>query len=170
MMLIKVILHWFLKKQIKLSRVRWNRALPFGDYISDRWQKSEELGFGEGTSIYDSSIVLGDVKVGKNVWIGPNTLLDGSGGLKIGDNCSISAGVHIYSHDSVDHAVSGKKKPIVRKQTTIGNNCYIGPYVVIAAGVDIGDEAIIGAHSFVNKSVKAKTKVLGIPAKEQKAK
>ena len=37
-------------------------------------------------------------------------------GSKIGDNCSISAGVHIYSHDSVDHAVSGKKKPVLESR------------------------------------------------------
>ncbi len=75
---------------------KWQRTLPFGDYIVDRWKKAECLGFGEGSTIYDSSLVFGDVKVGKNTWIGPFTILDGSGGLEIGSNCSISAGVQIY--------------------------------------------------------------------------
>ena len=30
-------------------------------------------------------MIIGDVKVGKNTWIGPNVILDGSGGLEIGD-------------------------------------------------------------------------------------
>ena len=31
---------------------KWNRVLPTGDYISDRWEKAKYLGFGEGSSIY----------------------------------------------------------------------------------------------------------------------
>jgi acetyltransferase-like isoleucine patch superfamily enzyme len=49
-----------------------------------------------------------DVTVGKNCWIGPNVILDGSGGgLFIGDYVDISAGVHIYTHDTVKRAISG---------------------------------------------------------------
>ena len=47
------------------------------------------------------------VTVGAGTWIGPNTLLDGTGGLSIGASCSISAGVQIYTHDSVMWALSG---------------------------------------------------------------
>ena len=54
-----------------------NRVLPIGDYISDRWEKAKYLGFGENSSIYDSSLVLGTVQVGKDCWIGPFTILDG---------------------------------------------------------------------------------------------
>ena len=83
------------------KKKKFNRVLPFGDYFSDRWEKAKYLGFGEGSSVYDNVVVIGNVKVGKNTWIGPNVILDGSGGLEIGSNCSISAGVQIYSHDSV---------------------------------------------------------------------
>ena len=83
----------FFKKLRNLKKKEYNRVLPFGDYISDRFEKAKYLGFGKGTSIYDNSIVIDDVKVGKNTWIGPNTLLDGSGGLEIGSNCSVSCGV-----------------------------------------------------------------------------
>src|SRR3954465_12163939 len=86
---------------------RYRRTLPFGDYVVDRWEKAQALGFGEGSSIYDSALVLGDVKVGCHTWIGPGVVLDGSGGLEIGDYCSISAGVQIYTHDSVAWATSG---------------------------------------------------------------
>ena len=70
---------------------KWKRTLPFGEYFVDRWEKARELGFGAGASIYDSAIVIGDVKVGENTWVGPNVVLDGSGGLEIGNWCSISA-------------------------------------------------------------------------------
>ena len=58
--------------------------MPFGELVNDRWEKANFLGFGKGTSVYDSSVIIGDVVVGENTWIGPNTILDGSGKLTIG--------------------------------------------------------------------------------------
>ncbi len=142
----------------------FHRSLPLNELFTDRWERAKYLGFGERTSIYDSSLVIGEVRVGENTWIGPFTVLDGSGGLKIGNNCSISAGVQIYSHDSVNWAVSGGKDPYEYSPTNIGNNCYIGPNVVIVKGVIIGDNTIIGANSFVNKSFPAGSKIAGNPA------
>lgn len=105
--------------------------------------------------------MYGDVTVGKNTWIGPFVILDGSGGLKIGDNCSISAAVHIYSHDTVQWAVSGGVAPYEYAPVVIGNNCFIGPHTVIAKGVSLGNGCIIGAHSFINKSYPDGSKVVG---------
>lgn len=144
---------------------RFNRTLPFGDYIVDRWEKARELGFGEGASIYDSSLVLGDVKVGEHTWIGPFTVIDGSGGLEIGSHCSISAGVQIYSHDTVDCSLSGGRAPIVTARTKIGSNCYIGPNAVIVKGVTIGDSVIIGANSLVLTDVPSGSKAFGTPCR-----
>src|SRR5260370_29734578 len=87
-------------------RQRFHRRVSFGDLLTDRWENAREYGFGEGTSCYDNVLVLGDVKVGRNCWIGPNVVLDGSGGLKIGDNCSISAGVQLYTHNTKSWATS----------------------------------------------------------------
>ena len=101
---------WFARRRELHNR--FNRTLPFGDYIVDRWEKAKELGFGEGTSVYDSSVILGNVKVEHDTWIGPFTVLDGSGGLEIGAHCSISAGVQIYSHDTVHKSISGGIEPI----------------------------------------------------------
>ena len=147
------------------KKKKFNRVLPFAEYFVDRWEKAKALGFGEGSSIYDSAIVIGDVKVGKNVWIGPYVILDGSGGLKIGSNCSISAGVQIYTHDTVKWAISEGKAPYEYAKTVIEDNCYIGPYTVIQKGVRIGKGSIIGAFSLVNKDIPPGSKAYGIPAK-----
>lgn len=146
------------------KKEKFNRGLPIGELLFDRWEKAKALGFEEGTNIYDSSIVIGDVKVGKNCWIGPFTILDGSGGkLIIGDECNISAGVQIYTHDTVDRVISGKE--ISKADVIIGNHCYIGPNVVISKGVTIGDFVIIGSNSFVNKDIPSNSKAFGIPVK-----
>jgi len=146
---------------------KWKRSLPFGDYIVDRWEKARKLGFGEGATIYDSALLLGDVAVGRNTWIGPFTVLDGSGGLVIGDHCSISAGVHPYIHYTVKWAVSGGVHAPEYAPVRIGNRCYIGPNAVISKGVTIGDGCVIGANSFVNKDIPSGIRAWGVPARCQ---
>jgi len=144
---------------------QFDRTLPFGDYVVDRWEKARELGFGLGTTIYDSSLVLGDVKVGTDTWIGPFTILDGSGGLEIGSNCSISAGVQIYSHDTVERAVSGGRLPVARAGTKVGSDCYLGPNVVVAKGVTIGEKVVIGANSLVMTDIPSGSLAFGTPCR-----
>ena len=141
------------------------RTLPFGDYVVDRWEKARELGFGEGTSVYDSSVVIGDVSVGAHTWIGPFTLLDGSGGLRIGDYCSISAGVQVYTHDTVEWARSGGQVQPERAPTTIGSRCYLGPNVIVTRGVTIGDGCVIGANSLVRTNIPPGSKAFGTPCR-----
>lgn len=142
-----------------------NRSLPFGDLLSDRWERAIKLGFGVGASIYDSALVYGKVLVGKATWIGPNVILDGSGGLKIGDYCSISAGVHIYSHNTIKWALSGGKASYEYHPTSVGDSCFIGPQTIIQNGVNIGNNCLIAANSFVSKDVPPQSIAGGSPAK-----
>jgi acetyltransferase-like isoleucine patch superfamily enzyme len=146
-------------------RTRWERSLPFADCVVDRWERAAMLGFGNGTSIYDSALILGDVKVGEHTWIGPSVVLDGSGGLVIGNYCSISAGVQVYTHDTVSWALSGGRDAPQYAPTTIGSRCYIGPQTVIAKGVSIGDGCVIGAHSLVMQDIPAGMKAFGRPCR-----
>lgn len=146
-------------------RQQWRRTLPSGDLLLDRWTRAQELGFGQGASIYDSSCVFGDVAVGDDTWIGPFTLLDGSGGLTIGRNCSISAGVQIYTHDSVRWAVSGGRAEYERAPVRIGDCCHIGSQSVVLKGVTIGDHSVVGAGSLVKHDLPPYTVAVGTPCR-----
>ena len=147
------------------TRERWRRDLPFEELLFDRWERARSLGFGEGSSIYHSSYVYGDVRVGRDTWIGPFTLLDGTGGLSIGDNCSISTGVQIYSHDTVKWAVSGGVAGPERAPVAIGDRCYVGSQTVVAKGVTVGTGSVVGACSFVNRDVPPGTVAAGVPCR-----
>lgn len=143
---------------------QFDRHVSFGDLYTDRWETARFLGFGKGTSCYDNVLVIGNVVVGEHTWIGPNVILDGSGGLSIGSYCSISAGVQIYTHDTVEWTTSLGEAGVQKMSTQIGNGVYIGPNVVIQKGIKIGDRAVIGAMSFVNRDVAASARVYGTPA------
>lgn len=109
------------------------------------------------------------VTIGEDVWIGYYTLIDGSGGLKIGNKVSISSGVHIYTHDSSKfRAYDLQKDPIngshiKRAPVKIGNNVQIGANSIITKGVTIGNNVIIGALTLVNKDIPDNSFVTGNP-------
>jgi len=93
----------FIREFLQILAVRkkqqFNRRVSIGDLLTEGMDNAAACGFGEGTTMYHNVLVLGDVKVDQNTWIGPGCILDGSGGaLQIGDWCSIFAGVQIYTH------------------------------------------------------------------------
>lgn len=139
----------------------YQRHVSIQDLLSDRWETAKFYGFGEGTSCYNNVLILGDVKVGKNTWIGPNVILDGSGGLEVGDFVTICAGVQLYSHHTVDWSTSLGELPVKQAKTKIGNGVFLGPNSVVQMGTQIGDSAVIGAMSFVNKDIPKKGRWLG---------
>lgn len=155
----------FIEQRIETKK-NWNRVLPFNELLFDRWEKGIFLKSKKGANLYDSSYVYGDVSIGKNTWVGPNTILDGSGGkLLIGDYCSISNGVQIYTHNTVNWALTGGNAPYEKNDTRIRNNCYIGPNTIVTMGSKIGKCCVIGAQSMVNSKIPSYSIAFGIPAK-----
>lgn len=145
---------------------RFNRVLPSGELIFNRFEKGEYLKSGTGSSVYDTSVVMGEVEIGEHVWVGPYTLLEGSNAkLRIGNYVSIDAGAMIYTHDSTRHYVSGGKDPFITGSVTIGNYTVIGTMSMIGCGVKIGSHCVIAAHSYVNQDVPDYSIAAGVPAK-----
>ena len=144
----------------------YKRVNPFQEDITD-WKERGEFLFGKGKNItvYNSSLVVGDVKVGENTWIGPYAELDGTGGLEIGSFCSISSGVNITTHDSVKWALSGGKMNYEKSPVKIGNCCFIGTHAFISRGVELGNHVLVGAGAVVTKSFPDFSIIAGVPAK-----
>ncbi|MBP2027780.1 acetyltransferase-like isoleucine patch superfamily enzyme [Acetoanaerobium pronyense] len=156
----------YINKSRIYMKDQYNRVLPTNELLYDRWDKAKLLGSGENTSIYDSSVIMGDVEIGKNVWIGPFTLIDGAHAkLIIGDFCHISSGVQIVTHDTVKYVLSSGKVPIESGNVSIGKNTYIGGMAIITKNVRIGNHCIIGANSLVNKDIPDFSIAYGTPAK-----
>ena len=96
------------------------------------------------------------VKLGKNVWIGYDALLETSRPelISIGDNSIISIRATIVTHFRGAEGVS------------IAEDVFIGPGAIILPGVKIGAGAIVTAGSVVASSVPPMTVVQGNPARE----
>lgn len=142
----------------------YRRANPFGEELFDWKEKGRFVG-GENVTVYDSVHVIGDVVIGDDTWVGPGCLLDGSGGLTIGRNCSIASGAQLVSHDTVRWAVSGGRLPYEHSPVAVEDHCFIGTYAVVLRGVRIGTESVVAAGSVVSDDVPARTIVAGAPAR-----
>ena len=142
------------------------RMNPLAEDLFD-WKERGEFwcGAGKNVTIYNSTIVVGDVTIGDNTWIGPNCSLDGGGGLVIGEYCSISSGCHILTHDTVRWALSGGKSSYEYAPVKIGKCCFVGTNAVITKGVEIGDHCLIAAGAVVTKDAPSYSIVGGVPAK-----
>lgn len=112
----------------------------------------------------DFCIFVGEPEVEENVWIGYFTVIDGSGGLKIGRGTDIASGVHIYTHDTVKRCLE-ESVEIERSPVTIGRNVFIGANSVILRGTTIGDHSVIGAGSVVDKDVPSYSLAVGNPVR-----
>jgi maltose O-acetyltransferase len=81
--------------------------------------------------------------------------------LEIGEGTIWSYNVCIQTgnHDFID------RSNYVLKNVKIGNNCWIGHAVTIVAGVELGDNVVVGANSVVTKSFPSNVVIGGVPAK-----
>ena len=150
----------------KQKKALFNRHVPLGSLLYDRWDVAKDQGFGEGTSVYDECLILGDVQIGLHCWVGPFTVLDGlSAPLTIGDYVDIGAGVHIYTHNTIARALTGHRAPLFHKATTIGSCCFLAPRVMIAPGTVIGDHCFVAAGSYVEGTFPDYSYIAGNPAR-----
>ncbi|MHB8084693.1 MAG: acyltransferase [Dehalococcoidia bacterium] len=94
--------------------------------------------------------------LGEGVEIGSFTMIDARSGVVIEDEVKIGFSCSILSYSSID-SKSGQVK--------LGKGCKIGAGTVIMPGVNIGENAVIGSNSFVNRDVPARQVWFGTPAK-----
>jgi acetyltransferase-like isoleucine patch superfamily enzyme len=146
---------------------KYERANPFVEDLFDWKERGERLfGPGKHITVYNSCTVIGNVQVGEHTWIGPYTMLDGTGGLTIGSWCSIATGVNMVSHDTVRWALSGGKSAYEKAPIAIGDCCFIGTHAIITRGVTIGNHCLIAAGATVTRDVEDYAIVAGVPAKK----
>ena len=100
---------------------------------------------------YHENLILGD-----KTDIGAFTYINAKYGVEIQDNVQIGSHCSIYSLSTIDDK---KGKVIIKK------NARIGSHTIVMPGVTIGENAIVGAMSFVTKDVPDDAVVAGVPAR-----
>ena len=126
------------------------------------WQISPNAAIFMGQHVQMSKIRNQKVSIGKNTVINWDCMLYTTGGLIIGENVSISAGVWLVTgtHDINHPQFIDTYKPIVIK-----NYVWIGMRATILAGVTIGEGAVVMAGAMVTHDVPPYAVVGGVPAR-----
>ena len=134
-------------------------------YVRKLWYRLLRCKIGKHSRIDMNNYILGlrRIKIGKFTHINHGCLLDGRGGISIGDDVSISFNTSIFtgSHKIDDSRFPGKFYPV-----RIENHVYIGANATILQNVTIGEGAVVAAGSVVTKNVEPYTVVAGVPAKK----
>lgn len=117
-----------------------------------------KIGLNSALTLEESAIL----EIGNNSYIGAQAHIRIAKRVKIGNNTAISWKVTIMDSDFHNFSINNIEQ-VKTDEVIIGNNVWIGNNVLILKGVEIGDDAIIGAGSVVTKDVEANTAVAGNP-------
>jgi len=125
----------------------------------------------ESAFVHPQAAVTGNVIIGRDVYVGPGAAIRGDwGAIVIEDGCNVqeSCTIHMFPGVTVllqEGAHIGHGAVI--HGALIGRNCLVGMNSVVMDNVEIGDECIIGALTFVPPEMKipARKVVVGSPAK-----
>ncbi len=122
--------------------------------------------------VHPQATVTGDVRIGRNVYIGPGAAIRGDWGrIVISDGCNVQENctIHMFPGLTVTlHEAAHIGHGAVIHGATIGRNCLVGMNAVIMDHVVLGEECIVGALSFIrNEEVfEPRSLIVGNPAKK----
>ena len=129
---------------------------------------------GEDTNIWQFCVILNGAKIGSNCNICSHCFIESN--VTIGNNVTVKNGVSLYNgmvvEDNVfigpnasfcnDKYPKSKNKDFKLEPVIIRKGASIGANATVLPGVEIGENALIGAGSVVTKNVPAKQIVKGI--------
>jgi UDP-2-acetamido-3-amino-2,3-dideoxy-glucuronate N-acetyltransferase len=139
----------------------------------------DNVSIGENTKIWHFSHILTGTIIGSNCSLGQNCVVGPKvtigNGVKVQNNVSIYEGVEceddvFLGPSMVFTNVTNPRAFIIRrdefKKTLLKRGCSIGANATIVCGVTIGEYALIGSGTVVNRDVKPHALMVGVPAKQ----
>jgi len=96
------------------------------------------------------------LKLGYKTDIGAFSYINAKNGVVIEDFVQIGSHCSLYSESTIDNKTG---------QIKLKKNCKIGSHSLIMPGVTVGENAVIGAFSFVNRNVPDNVVAAGVPVK-----
>jgi acetyltransferase-like isoleucine patch superfamily enzyme len=131
-----------------------------GAVVGDQAQVRERARIGAESVVGRGSAVDNDVSIGSRVKIQSNCYV--TAGTVIEDDVFLGPGVVLTNDDAMGRHEAGEAPD----GPTLRRACRIGGGAVILPGVEVGEEAVVGAGAVVVTDVPARKVVVGVPARE----
>ncbi|AXH11883.1 acyltransferase [Halarcobacter bivalviorum] len=108
-----------------------------------------------------------NISIGKNSTLNQGVIIDGFGGVKIGEGVRIASGsvINTADHNFEDPKEFIYKQGYICAGVTIEDDVWIGANVCINKGVTIGKGSVVGGGSVVTKNIPPYSIAVGVPAK-----
>lgn len=146
--------------------------------ISDRASiySPEQIAIGDNSRIDDFCVVSGNITIGRNVYIGPLSLIAGGiPGIIFEDFCTLAYGVKVFSQ-SDDYSGASLTNPTIPREfkrelfaaVHLEKHVIVGAGSIIFPGVRIREGCSIGAMTLVNRSTDPWGIYIGNPARRHK--
>ena len=121
----------------------------------------------EGATVASTAVIVGDVRLGKDVSIWYGAVLRGDrGSICIGEGSNVQDNCVIHETTTVGKGCSIGHTAILHG-CTVGDNCVVGMGAIILNDAVIGENCLIGAGAVVTGKMNAPagSLILGNPAK-----
>lgn len=106
-----------------------------------------------------------NIHLGEGVFLNAGCTILDTAPVKIGAGTMFGPGVQVYCPEHHRDPALRRAGLEIGRPVTIGRNVWIGGSAIILGGIEIGDDAIVGAGSVVTKTVPAGATVVGNPAR-----
>jgi carbonic anhydrase/acetyltransferase-like protein (isoleucine patch superfamily) len=127
---------------------------------------------GPGTYVSETALVIGDVKIGNDCYVGHGVILRGDyGRIEIGDGTAVEEGVVIHAPPedvcSIGHGVIIGHGAIIHAKS-IGNWAAIGMGAILSIRSEVASKSIVAEGAIVkqNQKIPESVMVAGNPAKQ----
>lgn len=131
--------------------------------------------YGRETYVSETAIVVGDVRIGDNCYIGHGVILRGDyGAIEVGDGTAVEEGVIVHAPPD-DVCIIGNRVTIghgaIIHGKSIGDHVTVGMGAVVSIRAEVGTRSIIAEGAVVRREQKVPDSVVvaGNPAKTVRA-
>jgi acetyltransferase-like isoleucine patch superfamily enzyme len=148
-------------------------AIQKGDYwplgVRNRILRWMGVEVGIGSIVMSGcDFIKGPISLGRNAFVNQRCLIEGAGGITIGNEVRIGHGTMLLTSTHEEGSRIRRAGPLVRLPITIGDGAWIGAACTIIPGSIIGARSIVGATSLVRGRLNEDTANVGSPAKPYK--
>lgn len=124
------------------------------------------LNIGDWNVFHNNMLIMAEdyIRIGHNCWFGQNTILDGAGGLEIGNGVRVGMYSQIWTHVASGELIEGCNL-FAKRETIIEDDVWLVGSCVVSSGLTLGKRSTALINSVLTKNTEPNKAYAGSPAK-----